>query len=56
VAEAGRYPARPGGPDPARRGRHRPAPFRVEDDLLSGKVLTAAEAVDYGLITGIVKR
>ncbi|MER7272832.1 ATP-dependent Clp protease proteolytic subunit [Dactylosporangium sp. NPDC000244] len=29
---------------------------RVEDDLQSGRVLTAAEAIDYGLIGGIVRR
>jgi ATP-dependent Clp protease protease subunit len=29
---------------------------RVEDDLQAGKVLTAPEAVDYGLVTSIVKR
>ncbi|MFI5909440.1 ATP-dependent Clp protease proteolytic subunit [Dactylosporangium sp. NPDC051541] len=29
---------------------------RVEDDLSAAKVLTAAEAVDYGLIASIVKR
>jgi ATP-dependent Clp protease protease subunit len=29
---------------------------RVEDDLQSGRVLTAADALEYGLVTEIVKR
>ncbi|WP_432827047.1 ATP-dependent Clp protease proteolytic subunit [Dactylosporangium sp. CA-092794] len=29
---------------------------RVEDDLQSGRTLTAEEAIEYGLITSIVKR